>query len=522
MRFHLDRNYLIFFTLSLALAGCEGTSTSFPLFREGVAVWGAKPLVKRDKFEKIDLPREILAATGTTYSDSIEIDHALRLFYASTENEDTLKLGRDRIQERILGASKQRCGVYRNFLKEFDAQSNLGLGALTTALAGAGAIFTGVDVVRALSGSASVVSGIRAELNETFFQTLTIQVITDGFNAKRENLYEQITERQRKPIRDYTLEAAIKDAVEFHEKCSLLAGLEHAALSIERARNPGLSELTKAANQIGVFRSELNTALDDNSIKTRSTGLTLPGSGDAIGDALETPSQSAKTPGNALAKYILTERTRDLLQAEIGKYPDGISDASVPKLSTISSRTLEAQQQQVEDATLNAEKICLKPPQRLPANPTALESKLHLQKVLLIQQCEKIVADQMLVVSALTIQNSQPTIVSEIQAGLDEATSIFSNEAKDETHKLEKDRILLLANDKTAEEGSDSVLARANLVQHEANIHQRIELLDALDKKLIRILNKSRKVLRTLKGLERRISSYNKDLKNLPVEADPN
>jgi len=52
-------------------------------------------------------------------------------------------------------------------------------------------------------------------------------------------------------ITKYTVEAAIKDAIQYHNHCSLNDGLVHAAKSIERAENPGL----KAA-KIGLFHAK--------------------------------------------------------------------------------------------------------------------------------------------------------------------------------------------------------------------------------------------------------------------------
>ena len=46
-------------------------------------------------------------------------------------------------------------------------------------------------------------------------------------------------------LTDYPVERAIADAIVYHDNCSLVAGLEQAALSIERAVNPGLNELKK-------------------------------------------------------------------------------------------------------------------------------------------------------------------------------------------------------------------------------------------------------------------------------------
>lgn len=101
-------------------------------------------------------------------------------------------------------------------------------------------------------------TGVRAEFNEDYFQSRTIQVITDGLEARRRDTYAKIQARQRLEISAYPVEAAIKDALTYHAECSLIAGLEHAALSIERAQNPGRQAAEKALVQARRFQEIMN------------------------------------------------------------------------------------------------------------------------------------------------------------------------------------------------------------------------------------------------------------------------
>lgn len=287
---------------ALIMLGC-----ATPPFRQDLKVQGALPLIQPDSFEKIDLARELdpqspaliegLYLTDEELAKNREaLRKAFEKFYKTPKDE--LKLLRNRIQERIIAASNQRCGEYKKFLKQLDAGTNFFLGALTTAVAGAGAIVTGpATAVRALSGSAGIVSGIRAEFNETYFQNKTIQVLTDGIEAKRKELYEKILEARgttqeaaqgatrrttqgTKEIEDYTVEAAIKDAITYHDACALIAGLEHAALSVERASNPGVEAAKKVLDQLPSLNRALRSAVSPEGSGTQtppsSTAPTMP------------------------------------------------------------------------------------------------------------------------------------------------------------------------------------------------------------------------------------------------------
>lgn len=251
----------------LIMAGCASPSP----FRQDLKVQGALPLIQPESFEKIDLARELDPQSPALIEGLYLKDEELaqnretlrKAFDRFYEDRKSVELRRNRMQERILAASNQRCGEYKKFLKQLDAGTNFFLGALTTVVAGAGAIVTGpATAVRALSGSASIVSGVKAEFNETYFQNKTIQVLTDGIEAKRKELYEKILEvREGKDIEEYTVEAAIKDAITYHDACSLIAGLEHAALSIERASNPGAEAAMKFMEKLPGINNALQNAV---------------------------------------------------------------------------------------------------------------------------------------------------------------------------------------------------------------------------------------------------------------------
>jgi hypothetical protein len=267
----------------VGLAGCiGGTARKVPFFQgprwpfwsPTQTVEGPDPLIE-EYFEEIDLALLLdpsLSENTCNQSDpsrpstffgpyiSCEqerLQKALEKFYERVQVSAEPQMLRNRVQDQILAASNQRCGQYKQFLKRFDAGTNLTLGWLTTGAAGAGAIFTAADTVRALSGVASILSGFRAETNETLFHRRTVQLLTDGFEAKRRAIYQQIvTNRTAKELTDYTVEHAIQDAVLYHDHCSLVAGLEYAALAVDRVDDPGLSHLQTALKTFGEAQKE--------------------------------------------------------------------------------------------------------------------------------------------------------------------------------------------------------------------------------------------------------------------------
>lgn len=254
---------IIIFVVGVVSFGC---SASFPFNKTNVQMGGARVLLPEGPFESVDLAIEVAPkikkreGSETIDDDRDRLRKALNDFYDDPIEQD---LRRNRVQERLLAASVQRCGEYKQFLKQLEGETNWLIGSLTTAAGAAGAIVTGVDAARILAGVAAVFSGVRAEFNESFFQRLTIQVITEGLEARRREIYSQIQPRQRTDIASYPLEAAVKDALDYHSACSLIAGLEHAALSIERAENPGLRGAERALVQSKRLQAIAADKLDD-------------------------------------------------------------------------------------------------------------------------------------------------------------------------------------------------------------------------------------------------------------------
>jgi len=173
-----------------------------------------------------------------------DLESAFKGFY-NPGYDEALELRRNRVQDRIIAASNEKCTTYMGNLKAQQGHVNFFLGSLTTILAAAGAIFTRVDAARVLSGTAGISSGIRAEFNSDYFNTLTVELITKGIDKARTDLLTQFKDYRKGEIAAYTVERAVADAIIYHSRCSLIAGLEEASKSISVAEDPGLKRLNK-------------------------------------------------------------------------------------------------------------------------------------------------------------------------------------------------------------------------------------------------------------------------------------
>ncbi len=225
-------------------------------------------------FEKVDLVQmlvpeglseddtrrcDALAAKGSDLNDGCRIDAAFDQYHrggaasaqgtplASRDNAAT----RNVIQDRLIAASDQRCNLFLNYIQRHQSATNFSLGALTTFLAGGGAIASGATVARALAGSAGIVSGVRAEYDQNFFYNQTVVIISQGIRAGRKSVLDQIDQRRGTDgatgVAAYTVERAVSDALRYHGTCTIAAGLETSSKTL--SLDAGLDEMNNKLQQ---------------------------------------------------------------------------------------------------------------------------------------------------------------------------------------------------------------------------------------------------------------------------------
>ena len=262
------------FFLSFLLVGCA----------QNQYLGGAKNTISRDNaFMTVDLVmelsdshRNVQISTNPTIvpvlgneeaknqKDRLELAQAFENFHTRIEKlTDSQKiLARNQIQSRLIGASEMACTEFQRNLNGLQSTGNFTLGTISTVLAGAGAIVTQVNTARLLSGSSAIFSGVRSEFNADYFLKQTAAVITKAIDTWRRETKENLLKAQHSEYKDYTVEAAIADAIAYNDGCSLIAGLQRVSDAVAVEDDPGLKRMSKLLNSGG-------------KIKTNSDGLIL-------------------------------------------------------------------------------------------------------------------------------------------------------------------------------------------------------------------------------------------------------
>lgn len=209
------------------------------------------PAISRVNFEQVNLiemidPEEYAKKTYATLWPSNEkrgpqYDLTLSGFRSRTDlNDEAKRQRRNGVQDKIIAVSTSRCNVFKTFLRRQQADGNFYLGSATTVAGVLGALLPGARDVRHLAGAAGILSGIQAEFNQSYYGNLAAQVIIEGIELRQSQLKEKLYAGARdKSIADYTMEAAIADALVFDGSCSALTGLIVAQDSIQQISRPG-------------------------------------------------------------------------------------------------------------------------------------------------------------------------------------------------------------------------------------------------------------------------------------------
>lgn len=134
----------------------------------------------------------------------------------------------------LIERSTQQCDYHKAGIVATQSIVNGTMGATAGVLGGVGALVTGATAARIFSGSAGMVTGLRAQYNEVFYQNLISTAVVRKIDEMRNTKYASIKAQLGKPMAEYSIHRAMLDIGEYHNACSFYAGL--VALTDEKQR----------------------------------------------------------------------------------------------------------------------------------------------------------------------------------------------------------------------------------------------------------------------------------------------
>jgi len=268
--------------LGLLLSACAIGPKASMRSLDRVTTFGANPQFDNERYEMVDLitlldpeNKRSRISTTTKAVDLFWLDTAAETAASTKEADaearrqlalaeiafysyDDVAARRNRIQDRLIGASNQRCAAYKVYLNRFDAYQQSGFGSATTVLGGAAAIVGGLKDARILGGLAGISSGVQAEISQGFLGNLASYVIVPGIELRRKTILEEINQRRASNV-EYTLQAALADSARYHGACTLVVGLEQAKEAIQTVENPGMRMMAVTLNNVMQTRAMQRT-----------------------------------------------------------------------------------------------------------------------------------------------------------------------------------------------------------------------------------------------------------------------
>ncbi|OLQ72284.1 hypothetical protein BIT28_25055 [Photobacterium proteolyticum] len=179
-------------------------------------------------FESIDLD-ELLKEYGLDNPTSVASAYKNRL------GVDYTYLRND-LQERIISASNQRCAAYIRTITSSKSQSQTAWTSLSLLLSGAASVITHSPTSQAFAAGSTVSTGILSSYNEAYFNNLTLNVVSAGISKKRESILAHISSNKSLSLNEYSVNAAISDAINYHAACNIISGMETAAKVTQDAK----------------------------------------------------------------------------------------------------------------------------------------------------------------------------------------------------------------------------------------------------------------------------------------------
>jgi hypothetical protein len=157
---------------------------------------------------------------------------------------DAARIARNQLQNAIMRVSDQMTAAHLSELKSTENNGNILLGATTLGLTG-GASVAGAATAKALAAAATGTGGARELFNNQVYRNALVETLIGAIEADRITFGGQIRAKQAKPIADYDVEAALRNACEYHLRGSFYHGL---ALIREAAEADSHTKKTDSKN----------------------------------------------------------------------------------------------------------------------------------------------------------------------------------------------------------------------------------------------------------------------------------
>ncbi len=157
---------------------------------------------------------------------------------------ESRELRRNSVQDRLINASVISCTDYKKDVLRFKSDLDFFSKSIALSLDAAGALTTG-GASQILSGVSAAVLGVGTTADAAYLKSLTLSVIFKSIDDTRNEILAKIREAQLNQHDSYSIETAIADALEYHQSCSIIAGIQKADETVSDSKEDSNDKLNK-------------------------------------------------------------------------------------------------------------------------------------------------------------------------------------------------------------------------------------------------------------------------------------
>jgi hypothetical protein len=186
---------------------------------------------------------------------------------AKTDGPDA-KAARDRLQARLMRFSDVICEQHKGDAFGTESNVSLILTVLTSALSGSAAVVPAILTKSALAAAGAFTNAAGAAFNEKIYQKLFIGTILRAADKSRKEQEANIAAKRLYFVANYNVDDAVRDAQDYHQRCSFYAGLVLLSETIEKGQAPPseaqvLSRLKTLRDQIDIIDKQIKALPQD-------------------------------------------------------------------------------------------------------------------------------------------------------------------------------------------------------------------------------------------------------------------
>ncbi len=205
-----------------------------------------------------------------TYFDPIELtnDYDYLLAGSDTADPNLAKAARNRLQGRLKRTSDVICSQHQGDAFGLESNVSLILSVLTSALSGSAAVVPAILTKSALAAAGAFTNATGTAYNAKIYQNLFIGTILKASKKSRTEQDDLMTTRKQGSVTDYNVDDAVRDAQEYHLRCSFFAGVMLLSESIDKTQAPPseaqiLSRVKTLRDQIDTTDKQIAAILPD-------------------------------------------------------------------------------------------------------------------------------------------------------------------------------------------------------------------------------------------------------------------